>query len=159
MTVDSVVGRAGRQRNNTSGASGPIVLGPNDSLKGTLRTESGVTIQGAVEGEIFAGGDVVVEASATVVATVESRNLDIRGQVKGNVSSTRRLSLSGSGTLQGDASAGRLVVEDGATLNGSITMSGGKNIDRNQEPRLADFVAEAEANGDRAPAGEHEHSD
>lgn len=157
MTVETVGVRAGRQRNNPGGASGPIVLGPNDSLTGTLRTESAVTIHGAVEGEIFAVGDVIVEASATVKATIEGRNIDIRGQVMGNVSSTKRLSLSGSGTLQGDASAARLIVEDGATLNGSITMSGGKGIDHNDESRLAEFVVEAEANGDLVPAGEYEH--
>jgi cytoskeletal protein CcmA (bactofilin family) len=159
MSIESVGVRAGRQRNNAGGASGPIVLGPNDSLKGTLRTESGVTIHGAVEGEIFAVGDVVVEASATVVATVEGRNIDIRGQVMGNVSSTKRLTLSGSGRLQGDASAGRLIVEDGATLNGSITMSGGKDIDDSEDPRFAEFVVEAEANGELVPAGAHEHGD
>jgi cytoskeletal protein CcmA (bactofilin family) len=159
MTIEAVGVRAGRQRNNPGAGSGPIVLGPNDSLNGTLRTDGGVTIHGAVEGEIFAVGDVVVEASATVVATLEGRNIDIRGQVKGNVSSTKRLSLSGSGTLHGDASAARLKVEDGATLNGSITMSGGKDMDFSEEPTLAEFVVGAEANGDLVTAGEHEHGD
>jgi cytoskeletal protein CcmA (bactofilin family) len=155
MSIESVGVRTGRQRNNTVALGGPIVLGPNDSLKGTLRTDSGVTVHGAVEGEIFAGGDVVVEESATVVATVEGRNIEIRGQVRGNVSSTKRLSLSGSGTLQGDASAARLVVEDGAILNGAITMGVGKDIDHTEEPRLAEFVVEAESNGDLVPAGDH----
>ncbi len=156
MAIESVGVRTGRQRNNAGGASGPIVLGPSDSLKGTLRTDNGVTIQGDVEGEIFAAGDVVIEASATVVATVEGRNVDIRGQVVGNVRTAKRLSLGGSGTLQGDASAGRLVVEDGATLNGSISMSGGKDVDRGEEPKLAEFVADAEPNGELAAAGDHQ---
>lgn len=158
MSIESVGTRSGRQRNSSGGAGGPIVLGPNDSLKGTLRTESAVTIHGEVEGEIFASGDVVVEASATVVATVEGRNIDIRGQVTGNVKSTKRLSLSGSGTLQGDASAARLVVEDGATLNGSISMSGG-NVDHSDETSPAEFTAETEAsNGEMVAVGEQEHS-
>jgi cytoskeletal protein CcmA (bactofilin family) len=128
-------------------------------LKGTLRTESGVTIHGDVEGEILAIGDVIVESTATVIATVEGRNVDIRGQVRGNVTSTRRLSLSGSGTLQGDASAARLVVQDGATLNGSISMSGGKDVDPSDETSHAEFTAETEtSNGEMVPAGEHEHS-
>jgi cytoskeletal protein CcmA (bactofilin family) len=159
LSIESVGVRSGRQRNNTGVASGPIVLGPSDSLKGTLRTENGVTIHGDVEGEIFAAGDVVVEASSTVVATVEGRNVDIRGQVKGNVKSSKRLSLSGSGTLQGDATAARLIVEDGATLNGSITMGGGKDIDTSDESRMTEFDATAEANnGDLVAAGDHESS-
>jgi cytoskeletal protein CcmA (bactofilin family) len=157
MAIETPGVRGGRQRSNAGGASGPIVLGPNDSLKGTLRTDSGVTIHGAVEGEILAVGDVVVEASATVVAAIEGRNVDIRGQVKGNVTSTKRLSLSGSGSLHGDASAARLKVEDGATLNGSISMSGGKDVDESEEPRLAEFASEGEANGELVTAGEHEH--
>jgi cytoskeletal protein CcmA (bactofilin family) len=150
-------GRSGRHRNAAAVATGPIVLGPTDSLKGTLRTESGVTIHGDVEGEILAIGDVVVESTATVVAAIEGRNVDIRGQVRGNVTSTRRLSLSGSGTLQGDASAARLVVQDGATLNGSISMSGGRDVDTGEETSHAEFTAETEAtNGELVPAGEHE---
>src|SRR4030081_589498 len=108
MSSDSGGAGSGRQRNNAVIVTGPIVLGPNDSLNGTLRTDSGVTVHGAVDGEIFAGGDVVIETSATVVATIEGRNIDIRGHVKGNVSSSKRLSLSGSGSLHGDASAARL---------------------------------------------------
>jgi cytoskeletal protein CcmA (bactofilin family) len=157
MATETPGVRGARQRNNAGGASGPIVLGPNDSLKGTLRTDSGVTIHGAVEGEILAVGDVVVEATATVVAAIEGRNVDIRGQVKGNVTSTKRLSLSGSGSLQGDASAARLKVEDGATLNGSISMTGGKGLDDSEEPRLAEFASEGEANGELVAAGEVEH--
>lgn len=158
MAVEPV-GRSGRHRNAAAVATGPLVLGPTDSLKGTLRTESGVTIHGDVEGEILALGDVIVESTATVIATLEGRNIDIRGQVRGNVTSTRRLSLSGSGTLQGDASAARLVVQDGATLNGSISMSGGKDIDHGDETSPAEFTAETEAsNGEMVPAGEHENS-
>lgn len=158
MAVEPV-GRSGRHRNTAAVATGPLVLGPTDSLKGTLRTESGVTIHGDVEGEILASGDVIVESTATVIATLEGRNIDIRGQVRGNVTSTRRLSLSGSGTLQGDASAARLVVQDGATLNGSISMSGGKDIEQGDETSHAEFTAETEAsNGEMVAVGEQEHS-
>jgi cytoskeletal protein CcmA (bactofilin family) len=158
MAVEPV-GRSGRHRNAAAVATGPLVLGPTDSLKGTLRTESGVTIHGEVEGEILALGDVIVESTATVIATLEGRNIEIRGQVRGNVTSTRRLSLSGSGALQGDATAARLVVQDGATLNGSISMSGGKDIDQGDETNHSDFTAETEAsNGEMVAVGEQEHS-
>ncbi len=148
MAIETVGVRTGRQR-NSNGSSGPIVLGPNDSLKGTLRTDNGITIHGDVDGEIYAHGDVVVEASATVVANIEGRNVDIRGQVTGNVKSTKRLSLSGSGTLAGDAQAARLIVEDGATLNGSISMTGTKEADNSEQTELAEF-AEPHTNGESA---------
>jgi cytoskeletal protein CcmA (bactofilin family) len=151
MAIETVGVRTARQRNNNSGPAAPVVLGPNDSLKGTLRVDNGMTIHGEVDGEIFATGDVVVEASATITASIEARNVDIRGQVTGNVRSARRLSLSGSGTLHGDASAARLVVEDGATLNGSISMSGSKEFDGGEHTQLAEFALEPQANGESTP--------
>ena len=153
MSIETVGVRTGRQRNSNGGTGGPIVLGPNDSLKGTLRTDNSITIHGDVEGEIVAGGDVVVESSATVVSSIEARNVDIRGQVTGDVRSSQRLSLSGSGKLHGDASAARLVVEDGATLNGSISMSGAKELDNGDKPGMAEFAVESHGNGESAPEG------
>jgi cytoskeletal protein CcmA (bactofilin family) len=154
MALETVGVRTGRQRNSSGGTGGPIVLGPNDSLKGTLRTDNSITIHGDVDGEIFAGGDVVVESSATVVSTIEARNVDIRGQVTGNVRSAQRLSLSGSGTLQGDASAARLVVEDGATLNGSISMSGAKEFDSGEKTaEMTEFAPESNGNGESHTEG------
>jgi len=44
-------------------------------------------------------------------------------QVTGNVTAKRRLTLGGSGKLHGDVRVGRLTVEDGATLNGNVTMA------------------------------------
>ena len=42
----------------------------------------------------------------------------------GKVSSAK-ISLAGTGRLNGDVKVGRLTVEDGASLNGNVTMSGG----------------------------------
>ena len=49
--------------------------------------------------------------------------LDIQGDLKGNVTARRRLTLGGSGRLNGDVKVARLTVEDGATLNGNVTMA------------------------------------
>jgi len=48
-----------------------------------------------------------------VQATIEGANVTVRGQVTGNVSAKRRLTLGGSGHLNGDVRVGRLTVEDG----------------------------------------------
>lgn len=158
MAIESVGARSGRQRGGS--AAGPLVLGPNDSLKGTLKTENSVTVQGSVEGEIVASGDVVVEQGGSVDAGITGRNVDIRGQVNGRVNSSERLSLGGSGTLEGDASAARLVVEDGATLNGSITMTSGRAA-RSESTPISEFGdehagGETEVNGELVHAGGQE---
>ncbi len=139
-----------RDRKNTD--TNAVVLGPNDSLVGTLVIDGNLTVHGSVEGQIRVTGDVAIESSATVQASIEGDNVTIRGQVEGNVTSMRRLQLSGSGTLQGDARVGRLVVEDGASLNGGITMGA---VDASTWTSTADATeSEIDADGATEYVGE-----
>jgi cytoskeletal protein CcmA (bactofilin family) len=68
-------------------------------------------------------GDVAIEPTATVQASIEGANVSVRGQVNGNVTARKRLTLGGSGRLNGEVKVARLTVEDGATLNGNVTMT------------------------------------
>ena len=61
-----------------------------------------------------------------LLAEIEGSNVVVRGQVTGNVTAKKRLTLGGSGRLNGDVRVGRLTVEDGATLNGNVAMTSEK---------------------------------
>jgi cytoskeletal protein CcmA (bactofilin family) len=99
-----------------------IVLGPRDSLVGTLSIEGNLRVQGVAEGELKANGDIRIDESANVTASLDGRNVSVRGRVTGNVTARERLLLAGSGVLGGDVRTARLVVEGRATLNGNISM-------------------------------------
>ncbi|MGA7911985.1 MAG: polymer-forming cytoskeletal protein [Candidatus Dormiibacterota bacterium] len=103
-----------------------VNLGPRDVLQGRLEIQGDLKIQGNVEGELKATGDVTIDSTATIQASIEGSNVSVRGQVTGNVTAKRRLTLGGSGRLNGDVKVARLTVEDGATLNGNVTMSSEK---------------------------------
>ena len=111
----------GGHRNGAAGSKG-VTLGPRDVLNGSLTIEGDLHIEGTAEGEIKASGDVDVESSATVRARVDGRNVTVRGNVTGNVVARGRLTVAGSGVVLGDVRASRLRVDDGGTVNGSITM-------------------------------------
>jgi cytoskeletal protein CcmA (bactofilin family) len=106
-----------------NGGTNVVTLGPRDSLHGRLDIHGDLKIHGTVEGELKASGDVLVESTATVQASIEGSNVNVRGQVNGNVTARRRLTLGGSGRLNGEVKVSRLTVEDGATLNGNVTMT------------------------------------
>jgi cytoskeletal protein CcmA (bactofilin family) len=106
-----------------NGGTNVVNLGPRDSLHGRLEVQGDLKIQGNVEGELKASGDVTVDSTSTVQASIEGSNVSVRGQVTGNVTAKRRLTLGGSGRLNGDVKVGRLTVEDGATLNGNVAMN------------------------------------
>src|SRR6266487_3090400 len=100
-----------------------VNLGADDVLQGRLEVQGDLKIAGKVEGELRATGNVTIDSSASVQASIEGANVSVRGQVTGNVTARRRLTLGGKGRLNGDVMVGRLTVEDGATLNGNVTMS------------------------------------
>jgi cytoskeletal protein CcmA (bactofilin family) len=106
-----------------NGGTNVVNLGPRDSLHGRLDIHGDLKIHGTVEGELKASGDVLVESTATVQASIEGANVNVRGQVNGNVTARKRLTLGGSGKLNGEVKVSRLTVEDGATLNGNVTMT------------------------------------
>lgn len=136
----------GRGRRGESGSSNSITLGPKDRLVGALTFDGDLTIAGKVEGELHATGDVSLESGSSVKATVEGNNVSVQGHVTGAVTARGRLSLSGSGTLHGDVKVSKLTVEDGATLNGNVSMGqpvgGGKGPEAHTEP--AEHAAELE---------------
>ena len=100
-----------------------VNLGADDVLQGRLEVQGDLKIAGKVEGELRATGNVTIDSSASVQASIEGANVSVRGQVTGSITARRRLTLGGKGRLYGDVMVGRLSVEDGATLNGNVTMS------------------------------------
>jgi len=122
IEVENVALPRGRNRSNGTSGANTIVLGPRDTLTGNLNAEGDVQIHGTVEGEIRATGDIDVEASGTARARLEARNVSVRGNVTGDVVARRRLSVGGSGVVTGEVRTSRLQVDDGATVNGSISM-------------------------------------
>jgi cytoskeletal protein CcmA (bactofilin family) len=109
-----------------NGEKNVVTLGPRDSLNGRLDIQGDLKVAGNVEGELKASGDVTVDAGSTIQASIEGANVSVRGQVNGNVTAKKRLTLGGSGRLNGDVKVARLTVEDGATLNGNVTMQSEK---------------------------------
>ena len=106
-----------------NGGTNVVNLGPRDSLNGRLEIHGDLKIQGNVEGELKASGDVTVDSTAAIQASIEGSNVNVKGQVTGNVTAKKRLTLGGSGRLNGDVKVARLTVEDGASLNGNVTMA------------------------------------
>src|SRR6266567_3770419 len=133
-------GGKGRQRSGQGGGGSSVVLGPRDRLEGKLTVEGDIRVRGTVEGELAASGDVQIDPSAKVSAPITGRNVSVRGKVTGDVVAAERLLLAGHGNLEGNVQVGRLAIEDGATLNGNVSMARRRN-----GQGAAEEVAAAEA--------------
>jgi cytoskeletal protein CcmA (bactofilin family) len=110
------------KREASGGPDPEMVLGPRDRLVGLLSIEGNLRVQGVAEGELRASGDIRIDESASVTASLDGRNVSVRGRLTGNVTARERFLLAGSGVLGGDVTTARLVVEGRATLNGNVSM-------------------------------------
>jgi cytoskeletal protein CcmA (bactofilin family) len=81
-----------------------------------------VRLGGTVQGEIHATGNVDVDDEAKVNASLEGSDVSIRGHVSGPVTARKRLVVARSGSLTGDVRVARLVIQDGASFSGNVSM-------------------------------------
>lgn len=98
------------------------LVGEGTNLTGEIHAEGTLRIDGKIEGEIKAGGDVVVGEKGQVVANIEARNLTVGGLIRGNVTLTGELHLLPTGRLIGDAKVKGLIVDEGAVFKGRCEM-------------------------------------
>ena len=99
-----------------------VILGPRDRLIGELHIEGDLHLDGQVEGEISATGDVEIADAAIVKASVAGGDVNILGHVNGSVTARKRLVVGRSGSLIGDVRVARLVIQDGAKFSGNVSM-------------------------------------
>lgn len=99
------------------------VIGKNTELKGTIKSTGTVRVDGTFEGEIETTSDLVIGEEGIVRAQVKAVTVIIAGNLEGDIDCQGRLELVPTGTLVGNAKAGILVIEEGATFKGQIEMS------------------------------------
>ena len=121
-----------------------VMLGPRDRLIGELYIEGNLRVSGTLEGQIEATGDVDVTEAATVKATVTGREVNVSGQVNGAVTASKKLVIGRGGSIVGDVRVPRLIMQDGASLSGNVSMG----------PKVAaEFAQAAAAEPTPAPVG------
>lgn len=120
-------------------------LGEGIEIKGTLRFEGSVRIDGKFVGKVVSPATLIVGASAVVDGEVEVGEIEIHGALRGQVKASQRATIHGTGRVDADIDTQSLVIEPGAHFNGRCEMSKGT-----AKPAAA--AAPAAATTDKSPA-------
>jgi cytoskeletal protein CcmA (bactofilin family) len=99
------------------------VLGANSMLKGEFRSQANVRLDGTFEGTLEIEGNVLVGETARITADIHAKNVSVAGAVRGNISGNK-IQLLRTGRVWGDISASAITTEEGAFIDGKITMVG-----------------------------------
>jgi cytoskeletal protein CcmA (bactofilin family) len=118
---------------NTLEASRPIPtttggalarIGPSLHIKGEITGNEDLEIHGTVEGTVtLEERKLTVGSTAKVSADLAAREIVIYGSVKGNLRARDRIEIKKDGSVVGDLSTARIMIEDGAYFKGSIEIT------------------------------------
>lgn len=95
-------------------------IGKSLFLDGELIGKDGLIIEGRINGKINVDTSISVEKGATIQADIKANNVKISGEVKGNISSTGNVHYMEDCTVTGNTTTARILIEDGATIKGSV---------------------------------------
>jgi cytoskeletal protein CcmA (bactofilin family) len=116
--------------------SGKDVLSSDVEIKGTIKFQKELLIDGKVEGEINSEGVLTVGENADIRADIKTKSIIIYGKLQGNIAVSERCELKSKCTLQGDLKAARLVIEEGATFIGKSEVSSGMSVKASTRPEV-----------------------
>jgi len=94
------------------------ILGADANFKGDLTFESAAKFLGKIEGSITSKGRVHVADGSRCKATFKAKEIAVEGHIEGNVEATERLEVKPKGTIIGDVVAARMIMADGASIDG-----------------------------------------
>jgi cytoskeletal protein CcmA (bactofilin family) len=92
-------------------------------LKGEIRVEGTVRIDGRLQGEVHTNGQVIVGEDGLVTGTIHAGILICSGRIKATVTATERVQLLQPGILMGEVHCPVFSMEEGAKFQGLSDMN------------------------------------
>ncbi len=115
--------RSKSTENDTKG--GPVAnIGKSIVFKGELSGDEDLQIDGQVEGTVsLPGNELTIGVTAQITAEVSAKSVQVVGKITGNVTATERVEVHSNGEVKGDIKAPKLLIQEGAVINGGIQMT------------------------------------
>ena len=101
------------------------LIAAGSRVTGQITGPTEVHIDGEVDGDVRVDGVVVVGAEGKVKGKISARTVRVGGKVTGNLHGLERVEVLPSGSTEGDISAPRVVIAEGAFFKGKVEMGGG----------------------------------
>ena len=121
----------GKPKTTPPAANSMNQFGAGTTIQGEVAAEGDIRIDGKIIGNVSTKSKLVIGASGIIEGDVYCQNGYIDGKITGKLQVEELLILSKTAQILGDISIKKLVVEEGARLNGKVSM--GVQLVRNLE--------------------------
>jgi cytoskeletal protein CcmA (bactofilin family) len=119
-------GRADAKTNDGSPSSrenAVATIGKSIIFKGELSGSEDLEVNGTAEGDVkLPDNTLTIGQTGHVKASISAKSVLIVGKVTGDVTATERIEIEASGIVEGDLRAPRLLIQEGAVMNGTVEM-------------------------------------
>lgn len=137
-TTGLTVIEGGRAR----GPRGISMLAEGCAFDGRMFLQGESRIGGKVEGVVISDGHLTVEESAHIKGEITGVSLHLNGTVEGRLKVSDILHVSATGRIRGELQARRLVVDDGARIEGRVSyVDGSEDAGTTTPPSSASTIA------------------
>lgn len=109
------------------------LLSTGTQVKGDMESNSGIRIDGQVNGKLDIKGKVVIGATGIVLGDIVCQTLEVSGQIKGNIHSAEMISLKATAQVNGEMITRKLSIEPGAFFTGACKMSADSDAKRKDQ--------------------------
>lgn len=103
------------------GAAGHVAAGSR--VEGRITGTADWLVDGELVGTLALDGRVTIGPAGNVQGTLEARAIRIAGRVEGDVVAAERVEVLASGRLEGNITAKRVIIAEGAFFKGSVSMA------------------------------------
>lgn len=103
------------------------IIGPSVKVKGEFNGQGDIIIDGIFEGTLKTAGSLFVGNKARVQANIDARDGKISGEINGNINMRGFVEITATAKINGDMTVNQISVEQGAIINGNLTMKKGSD--------------------------------
>ncbi len=98
------------------------IIGAGMTVLGDVETSGVVKVEGAVNGHVKASGQVLIARGGHIDGDVDTGEAVVAGIVHGSIQAAQRVEIQAGAVVQGDITTRRILVAEGAVLNGAVRM-------------------------------------
>jgi cytoskeletal protein CcmA (bactofilin family) len=109
-------------KNNESEHTSINLIGNGTTIKGEIKSNGDIRIDGTLIGQVYSKGKVVVGTTGCIEGEIYCQNADFSGSITAKVEVAELLTLKATSKLKGEIITNKLAIEPGAKFSGNCKM-------------------------------------
>ena len=107
------------------------IINSGTTIIGDVNSDGDMRVDGTIKGYLSSKARLVLGPTAIIEGDIKAENIEIQGEVNGNIFATEVLTIKATARILGDIVSNKLIIESGASFNGTSKMSKPKEASLN----------------------------